>query len=309
MLLSAILSVNMATPVFAVQSEEQSSASLYSRSVDADHEQTSARSVTKREFGLYGIRNKNLQAYPSKQLYHNGESLGSMAVIINGSVYIPIREFVEKITNLKVTYYSSSGTITVTGNGHNISVSNGAYVMYANDRVLFTLTPSVIMTNGRMYVPMSSLIKALSLSFTESNSSVSTRGVIAPIKHASSYYDADSVYWLSRIISAESRGESLLGQIAVGTVIMNRVRSNQFPNTIWGVIFDRKYGLQFSPVGNGTIYNTPAYTSVLAAKICLEGFSVDKNIVYFVAPRVVPNSWIQRNRQYEFTIGNHDFYS
>lgn len=48
------------------------------------------------------------------------------------------------------------------------------------------------------------------------------------------------LYWLSRIISAESRGESLKGQIAVGNVVLNRVEEDDFPDTIPAVIFDRK---------------------------------------------------------------------
>ena len=294
---------------YAVKEEKESRNLPEQRQTSNEQSDNIDRSITKSEFGLFEIKNKNVYSYQTFPIYHNGSSLGNIGILINETVYIPIRQFVETTSNLKVTYYSSSGTVTVTGEGHNISVSNGAYVMYANDRTIFALTPSVIMNNGRMYVPLESLAKALSLSVVKSGNSLSTRGVITPLKHASLYYDEDSVYWLSRIISAESRGESLLGQIAVGSVIMNRVASRDFPNTIWGVIFDRKYGLQFSPVGNGTIYNTPAYTSILAAKICLEGFSVNGDVLYFVAPRIVSDSWIQRNREYEFSIGNHDFYS
>ena len=90
-------------------------------------------------------------------------------------------------------------------------------------------------------------------------------GAYSPLAPASKFYRPDEVLWLSRIIIAESRGESLLGQIAVGNVVLNRVKSRDFPNTIYGVIFDRKYGVQFTPVANGTIYNTPGYTETLAA--------------------------------------------
>ena len=68
------------------------------------------------------------------------------------------------------------------------------------------------------------------------------------------YNREDKLYWLSRIISAESRGEPLEGQIAVGNVVLNRVDSPDFPDTIYGVIFDDRWGGQFTPVRNGTIY-------------------------------------------------------
>jgi N-acetylmuramoyl-L-alanine amidase len=117
------------------------------------------------------------------------------------------------------------------------------------------------------------------------------------------------VYWLSRIISAESRGESLLGQIAVGSVVMNRVKSPLYPNTIWSVIFDRKYGVQFSPIIDGSIYAAPTASAIVAAKICLEGFNVNSSALFFLYPRYSTSSWIPNNRQYLFSIGKHDFYA
>jgi N-acetylmuramoyl-L-alanine amidase len=121
-------------------------------------------------------------------------------------------------------------------------------------------------------------------------------------------YDADEVYWLSRIISAESGGEPFKGQIAVGNVVLNRVRSPQYPNTIYGVIFDRKYGTQFTPAAIGTIYNKPTASAVIAAKICLEGYTLSDEILFFYNPRIATTNWIDRARPYAFTIGDHKFY-
>lgn len=120
--------------------------------------------------------------------------------------------------------------------------------------------------------------------------------------------DEDAVYWLSRIISAESKGESLEGQIAVGNVVLNRVKSPEFPNTIYGVIFDDRWGGQFEPVRNGTIYLEPTAQSVQAAKQCLSGVNNIGNCLYFLAPDLAQNFWIPQNREYVTTIGCHDFY-
>ncbi|MBQ8689848.1 MAG: cell wall hydrolase [Clostridia bacterium] len=160
-----------------------------------------------------------------------------------------------------------------------------------------------------MYVPARTLARAFSLTLTQDGSAARLTGNIAPVKSGASFYDADAVYWLSRIISAESRGEPLIGQIAVGNVVLNRVRSSAFPNTIWGVIFDRKYGVQFSPVANGTIYQAPTASAVLAAKICLDGFSVSPDALYFLRPSASESSWIVKNREYLFTIRNHYFFA
>jgi N-acetylmuramoyl-L-alanine amidase len=262
------------------------------------------RSVSRREISLSYVGSRSPSAYAAVAVSHNGQSLGSIGRMINGEVYVPIRKFVESISSARVTYYSSTRTITVTGSGHNISVSDGAFAIFASGRVMFSMTPSLLMSDGRMYVPLGSLARALSLSAEGGK----TRGTVRPVTSAERYYAEDAVYWLSRIISAESRGEPLLGQIAVGNVILNRVKSPSFPNTIWGVIFDRKWGVQFSPVANGTVYNTPSATSVIAAKICLEGFSVSEDALYFIAPAVISSSWIQRTREYHFTVGRHDFY-
>ena len=75
------------------------------------------------------------------------------------------------------------------------------------------------------------------------------------------------------------------------------------------MIFDRKHGTQFSPVAFGTIYQTPTASSIIAAKICLEGYSLSNDILFFVNPKLATSTWIERNRIYEFTIGNHHFYS
>ena len=121
-------------------------------------------------------------------------------------------------------------------------------------------------------------------------------------------YNYEDLYWLSRIISAEAKGESFTGQIGVGTVVLNRVRSKQFPNSVKGVVFDKKYGTQFTPVSNGTIYHTPTQSAVVAAKMCLDGYTLSDSVLYFLNPAISTSSWIQNHRKYAFRIGNHEFY-
>lgn len=122
-------------------------------------------------------------------------------------------------------------------------------------------------------------------------------------------YDEDELYWLSRIISAESRGESIYGKIAVGNVVLNRVSEEGFPNTVYGVIFDSSCGVQFTPVSDGSVFNEPDSESVMAAKLCLEGYSVSTRILYFFNPDTASDNWISENRTFAMTIGNHSFYS
>ena len=121
-------------------------------------------------------------------------------------------------------------------------------------------------------------------------------------------HDAADLYWLSRIISAESRGETMDGQIAVGNVVLNRVAAEEFPDTIPDVIFDRKHDVQFTPVSNGTVYLRPAAASVEAAKRALDGENVVGEAKYFYAPALSQGVWINANRTYHMTIGCHRFY-
>ncbi len=277
-----------------------SEVSAYSRSIDERTQRT--------EYALRSISAKGTWNYPTVAVSYNGSNLGNIGRRINDEVYIPIRRFSESVGSGTVSYNSAQRRITITGQGHNISVSDGAYALYASGRVFFSKTPSVILSDGRMYVPAAALAKAFSLNFSESSGGAVMSGTAKAVVSGDKYYAEDAVYWLSRIISAESRGEPLIGQLAVGNIILNRVRSSAYPNTIWGVIFDKKYGVQFSPVANGTIYNTPTSTCIMAAKICLEGFSVSEDILYFLAPSGTGASWIEKNRQYAFSIGRHDFY-
>jgi N-acetylmuramoyl-L-alanine amidase len=161
-----------------------------------------------------------------------------------------------------------------------------------------------------MYIPVRTLAAALGLSVEwRAPSSVYLSGAVTPLTPAASYYKEDELLWLSPIINAESRGEPLLGKIAVGNVVLNRVRHKDYPDTIYGVIFDTKYGVQFSPIKDGSIYLPVEYESRLAAMICLEGYSVSDKILFFLEPTKSVSAWIPNNRTYEFTVKNHYFYS
>ena len=120
---------------------------------------------------------------------------------------------------------------------------------------------------------------------------------------------ATNLYWLSRIIQAEAEAEPYAGKVAVGNVIINRVNSGTFANTIKGVIFEYSQGLpQFSPVADGTIYNTPSSTSIQAAKDALAGQRPVGAAQFFFNPDKSSGSWIVNNKTYVTRIGDHVFY-
>ncbi len=241
-------------------------------------------------------------------VYIDGEKYDGITQVRSNTTYVGIRAFSSEMDkDANISYSSSTRTLTVKTNKLTLICKDGASYIEANGRYIYTDAP-IYMSNGRMYAPVIALAKAFGakISWLDSISGFKiTRGT-GGIESRS--FREDEVFWLARIIQAESGGEPMKGKIAVGNVILNRVRSKDYPNTIYGVIFDRRYGVQFSPVSNGTIYNTPSNESIIAAKICLEGYSVSTEILYFVNPKVAPNSWASKNRPYFDTIGNHAFY-
>ena len=244
-------------------------------------------------------------------VYIDGERFEGNTQISNNTTYVGIRKFATSMyKDAKVSYNSSTRTLTVKTDKLTLTCKDGASYIVANGRYLYTESP-IYMKNGTMYAPVILLAKAFGAKISWSDSIRGfnvTRGS-GGILSGDKFYREDEVYWLSKIIYAESGAEPMLGKIAVGNVILNRVRSSAYPNTIYGVIFDKKYGVQFSPVANGTIYNTPNADSIIAAKICLEGYSLSDKIIYFVNPALAPNSWVANNRPYYGTIGNHYFFT
>ncbi len=269
-----------------------------------------AAAARKTELTPKKVENKSVSAYARIPILLNGARILD-GLLIHETTYIPLRSFTEALTEASITYDAALREATVTDEGLTMLVRDGGHVVYANGRALYTLTPAVVMSDGRMYLPIRTAARVMGVSVGWDNGtrSVSLEGEESYLLPAEQYYNKDSLYWLSRIISAESRGEPLLGQIAVGNVVLNRMRSPLYPSTIYGVIFDRRYGVQFSPVKDGSIYKTPYATSVTAAKICLEGYSVSGEILFFLEPRISVSLWVPNNRPYRFTIGHHDFYA
>ena len=108
---------------------------------------------------------------------------------------------------------------------------------------------------------------------------------------------------LSRLVYAEARGESYKGQVAVAAVVLNRVASASFPNTISGVIYQSG---AFSCVSNGSINNTPDTTAIRAALDALNGWDPTGGCLYYYNPRATNDQWI-RTRTVKTVIGNHQF--
>lgn len=118
----------------------------------------------------------------------------------------------------------------------------------------------------------------------------------------STYSDAD-VLLLARLIYGEARGESYVGQVAVGAVVLNRIKSASFPNTMSGVIY-QKYA--FTAVDDGQINLTPNETAKKAARDAMNGWDPSYGALYYYNPATATSKWIF-SRKTTVTIGNHVF--
>lgn len=200
-----------------------------------------------------------------------------------------------------------NGQAEVKADGLTLHIKPGAQYIEANGRYLYV--PYGVQTENQVVlVPATVLAKALGATawWDNANNNLMFQSGAGPIESGESFYDADTVYWLSHIINAEAGNQTLTGKIAVGNVVMNRVESPRFPNNVHDVIYQAN---QFTPVSNGSINKEPNAESVIAAKLCQDGANTAGASLYFVNPRMSPNSWASRNRTYVATIGAHAFFA
>ena len=115
--------------------------------------------------------------------------------------------------------------------------------------------------------------------------------------------ESNDLYLLAKCIHAEARGEPYVGKVAVGAVILNRVASPDFPNSIYGVIYQP---WAFTAVHDGQINLEPEAASYQAATDALNGWDPSYGSLYYYNPVTASSAWIF-NRQTVVTIGKHVF--
>lgn len=120
---------------------------------------------------------------------------------------------------------------------------------------------------------------------------------------SSSTSNSNNVNLLARLIYGESRGEPYTGQVAVGAVVMNRVKSSSFPNSISGVIYQSG---AFDAVSDGQINLSPDSTAKKAAQDAINGWDPSYGAIYYFNPSTATNKWIW-SRPMTITIGRHRF--
>ena len=116
-------------------------------------------------------------------------------------------------------------------------------------------------------------------------------------------YASSDVYLLAKLVYGEARGEPYTGQVAVAAVVLNRVKSSKFPNTIAGVIYQSG---AFTAVSDGQINLEPNSTAYSAARDAMNGWDPTSGCLYYYNPATATSKWIW-SRQVRLSIGRHNF--
>lgn len=128
---------------------------------------------------------------------------------------------------------------------------------------------------------------------------------VSSSSNASSATNTDgNLYLLARLVYGEARGEPYKGQVAVAAVVLNRVKSSQFPNSVSGVIYQSG---AFSVVADGQINLTPDETAIKAARDAMNGYDPTNGCLFYYNPKKTTNQWML-SKSVLLTIGNHSFF-
>lgn len=237
---------------------------------------------------LIGTTTVNAAQYTIK----SGDSLYKISKTYDTTVSVLIKD-----NNLSSSMIYPGQVLNVPGNTHKVVNGDTLYLIAKKYNVsLYDLRTANNKWDNMIYTGQILNIPKSSSGSGESGSNVqATSGVIE--------YSSADVDLLARLITAEAGGENYDAQVAVGSIVVNRVQSSQFPNNIKGVIYDRSYGYyQFTPVANGMINKTATKSAINAAYAALKGADKTNGALYFY-DNTATNKWLT-SKTVAATMGN-----
>ena len=235
--------------------------------------------------------------------YYRNETVYLDPALLSGELGLPLENSADEDR-----FTVLIGDLTVTGEA-------GTGYFLAGERYLFA-PHGWLTVDGRAFLPADALSKLFGVEIVCAEDPLraefSTAG--AALMDGSGLYYLDccpdtEFYWLVHVIAAEAGNQPLAGQLGVGNVVMNRVKSESFPDTIQEVVFQNNGSAAFSPVQSGEIHMVSDELSLIAAYLVLEGYNNVGESLYFVNPVVGNESWVTANRTFVVRIGDHDFYA
>ncbi len=195
-------------------------------------------------------------------------------------------------------------TLQVEGKaGQKYFTADGRYIYAPEDWFVY---------REELFLPVNALCKLLNLTASWDGAALlldSSR--LELLEGGDDYYDLnfsmEDIYWLSHIIGSEAGIEPMEGKIGVGNVVLNRLADPEFPDTVFGVVYDYEHTVQFEPVSKGTIHDEPKPEDIIAACLVLEGANTVGDCLYFVNPDF-GSFWFDNNLEFVMKLGRHNFY-
>lgn len=242
--------------------------------------------------------------YPSQILNLPGAS-NNYIVQSGDSLYSISKRFQTTINNLKnlngltsdKIYPGQSLKVPAVGGGTSYTVRKGDTLYLLAQKFgtsVASIKSSNNLTSDALYVGQRLVINGSGTGINKATTA--SRGA--------SSYSRSEVLLLARLIHGEARGEVYQGQVAVGAVVLNRVASALFPNSISGVIYQKN---EFCVVNDGQINLSPSETAIKAAEETMNGSDPSKGAIYYWNPVKAPNNKFLNNRPIVAKIGNHVF--
>lgn len=235
---------------------------------------------------------------------------------LEGNFFLPMRKFAMLfgLSDENIIWSNDTKEASIDFGGMKFTYNTVTGISYLNENV-YDADTVFVEHNGIVYMKARFLCNFLngniswepataSLSISKSGIEVPEEMVyVEPEPVKGRRYTAEELDLLARIVEAEAKDQPYEGRIAVANVVLNRVDSSKFPNTIYDVVYAKN---QFSPVRTGEINKKASELSVKAAVEAFEGREIT-DALYFNATWVT-GSWASRNRDFCMKLGTHVFY-
>lgn len=248
---------------------------------------------------IYSGQVLNVPSSYSNYVVRSGDSL-----YLIGKRFNTTAENLKSINGLKSTYLYPGQVLKVPATGSNYVVKKGD-TLYLLAKQFGVTVASIKSANGLtsdyLYVGQNLIINGAA--GTSSNTTANRTTTSTASRGAGSYSQSE-ILLLARLINGEARGEIYQGQVAVGSVVLNRIKSSLFPTTLSGVIYQRN---EFSVVTDGQINLSPSQTSIKAAEDAMNGWDPSNGALYYWNPVKAPNNKFLNTRPIVARIGNHVF--
>lgn len=217
----------------------------------------------------------------------------------NNTTYVPVRAIAEAL-GATVSWNDETKTATVIKDENEVSFS------------IYDEENTAVLYLDTTFIPVRAVSEKLGCYVTWDDYYyqvwISAPNVTVPIEYIDTSYYNDEILIVAQVLHCECRYSSFDGKIAVANVITNRVASTLFPDNVFDVIYDRRYGsVQFTIAYNGKLNNTPTGECILAAKCALNGTVVAKDCLFYQTEKLT-GSWMDKNREVAMCVGGNKFF-